>query len=134
MQKYYFALLLLLLIAACRTTSKLADKDLSQLNGRWELACSGPIAQPEALECPDFIGYQDIVFDAEGRKGKFHFQLPEQTLDQPFQLLEENGKWYLYYVDDQGNTSKGEIVRLDGEQLILHYAREGIMTMQKRAK
>lgn len=132
--KHQSFLLLLLLISACQTTSKLRQNDLSRLSGKWELACSGPIDQPEALDCPEIKGFQQISYDAPSSSGKFHYQLPNATLNIDFKMLEEEGKWFVYYVDDQGNTSKGEIVRLNAKELVLHYAREGIMTVQRRAE
>ncbi|PHN05376.1 hypothetical protein [Flavilitoribacter nigricans] len=130
----YRVLFFVLLLAACNSTKKLRQPDLSRLNGKWELACSGPIDQPDALDCPEMKGAQNISFDPAGNTGRFNYELPGQELNVDFKMLVEDGKCFLYYVDDQGNTSKGEIVRLNDQELVLHYAKEGIMTVQKRAK
>jgi hypothetical protein len=132
--KYRALFLVLVTLAACKTTTSLRQGDLARLDGKWELACSGPIGQPNALECPEIAGYQQISCDPAQGSGKFHYQLPGETLDVNFRLMKEDKKWFIYYMDGQGNASKGEIVRLDEKELVLHYAKEGMMTVQRRSE
>ncbi len=132
--KYRAIFLLLVTLAACKTSSTYRQADLARLNGKWKLACSGLIDQVKALDCPEMAGYQLISCDPEQGSGKFHYQLPGETLDVDFRLMKEGPKWFIYYMDGQGNASKGEIVRLDKKELVLHYAREGTMTVQQRAE
>ena len=124
----------LLLLTACHTTSKLRQNDLALLNGKWELACSGSINQPDNLDCPDIKGSQQISCDLENGYGKFHYQLPDGKLDVNFKLVHETNKWYVVYLDGSGNTSRGEIVRLNRKELVLHYADVGTMTVQRRVE
>lgn len=132
--KYRALFMLLVTLAACKTNSSFRQADLAQLNGKWELACSGLIDQQEALDCPEIAGYQLITCDPERGDGQFHFQLPGQTLNVEFRLMKEDNKWFIYYMDEQGVASKGEIVRLDKNELVLHYAKEGTMTVQQRTE
>ena len=124
----------LLLLTACHTTSKLRQNNLALLNGKWELACSGPIDQPESLECPEIKGFQLINYALDKGNGAFHYQLPDGTLDVDFNLLQEGDKWYLVYRDGSGNISRGEIVKLNKKELVLHYADVGTMTVQRRVE
>ncbi|MCB0629832.1 MAG: hypothetical protein KDD15_08870, partial [Lewinella sp.] len=100
----------------------------------WELACSGPIGQPDDMDCPDMKGKEIIELDEESGKGRFIFDLGVQTIRQDFKMYQEGEKLMIYYVDKQGNTSLGEIVKLNDHELIVHYAKEGIMTVQQRQK
>lgn len=130
----YLPLLLLLLLFGCATTKKLQWDDLNQLSGTWQIACSGPIGQPDALECPEVQGHQLIELDTKTGKGRFVFDLGVQTIRQDFTISKESDKLILFYVDPQGNTSRGEIVKLDKQTLEVHYLKEGIMTVQARSK
>lgn len=130
--KYLPFLILLLSLAACTTTKSVKWNDRAKIAGEWEIACSGPIGQPDQMDCPEIKGKEIIEFDAEKGTGRFIFDLGVQTIRQDFKMYQEGNKLMIYYVDKQGNTSLGEIVRLDKTTLVVHYAKEGIMTVQGR--
>ena len=128
----YLVLSVCVFLAGCKISSGLRFDDISALNGKWSLPCTSSFEEPDELECPEVEDLESIVVDEATGKGKVRSGAGFSKAEMTIEVFEENKKLFIHYFLPGGEQTKGEIVKLNKEELVIKFQEQRYFLTQQR--